>query len=70
LRRKIARAHIRRVVPASQQTSQNSAFPPAFTPWPGYENQFTVPGYENQFTGPTAKMNTGRLTGTVANRPQ
>jgi hypothetical protein len=61
LRRKIARAHIRRVVPASQQTSQNSAFPPAFTPWPGYENQFT---------GPTAKTNTGRLTGTVANRPQ
>jgi hypothetical protein len=57
LRRKIARAHIRRVVPASQQTSQNSAFPPAFTPWPGYENQFSVP---------TATMNTGRLTGTVA----
>jgi hypothetical protein len=61
LRRKIARAHIPRVVPASQQTSQNSAFPPAFTPWPGYENQFTVP---------TATMNTGRLTGTVANRPR
>jgi hypothetical protein len=61
VRRKIARAHIRRVIPASQQTSQNSAFPPAFTPWPGYENQFTVP---------TAKMNAGKLTGTVANRPQ
>ena len=61
LRRKIARAHIRRVVPASQQTSQNSAFPPAYAPWPGYENQFIVP---------TATMNTGRLTGTVANRPR
>jgi hypothetical protein len=61
LRRKIARVHIRRVVPASQQASPNSAFPPAYTPWPGYENQFTVPA---------AKTNTGRLTGTVANRPQ
>jgi hypothetical protein len=61
VRRKIARAHIRRVVPASQQTSPNSPFPPAYAPWPGYENQFIVP---------TTTMNTGRLTGTVANRPQ
>ena len=42
LRRKIARAHIRRVVPASQQTSQNSAFPPAFTPWPGYPDRVNL----------------------------
>jgi hypothetical protein len=57
-RKRIARAHNRRIDPASQQTSQNSGFPP---PWPVYDNQFT---------GTTIKKNAGNITGTLANRPQ
>jgi hypothetical protein len=60
-RRKIARAHIRNVAPVSPQTVQNSGFPTAYTPWPGFDTQFT---------GATTKKNTGKLTGTLANRPQ
>jgi hypothetical protein len=60
-RRRIVRAHIHRVAPVSQQTTQNSAFPPS-APWPSYDNQFT---------GATAtKKNAGKLTGTLTNRPQ
>jgi hypothetical protein len=59
-RRAVARAHIR-VAPVRQQPPQNSGFPGTYTPWPGYETQFT---------GATAKKNTGKPTGTLASRPQ
>jgi hypothetical protein len=60
-RRRTVRAHIRRVAPASQQTTQDSSFPPS-PPWPSYDNQFT---------GATVtKKNAGKLTGTLTNRPQ
>jgi hypothetical protein len=60
-RKRIVRAHSHRVAPVSQQTTQNSSFPPN-GPWPGYDNQFT---------GATAtKKNAGKLTGTLTNRPQ
>jgi hypothetical protein len=55
-RRKIARARIPSVAPPSQQT-WNSGYPPLW------------PGYDNQFTGATTKT-TGKLTGTLSNRPQ
>ena len=59
--RRIVRAHIHRIAPVSPQTAQNSAFPPS-APWPGYDNQST---------GTTAaKKITGKLTGTLTNRPQ
>jgi hypothetical protein len=60
LRRKIARRHMRGVAPASQQTWQNSGFPTS-SAWPGYDNQFT---------GASSTKNTGKLTGTLSNRPQ
>jgi hypothetical protein len=60
-RKRIVRAHIRRAAPVSQQTTQNSGFPPS-PAWPSYDNQFT---------GATAtKKNAGKLTGTLTNRPQ
>ena len=60
-RRRILRAHIHRAAPVSQQTTQNSGFPPS-PAWPSYDNQFT---------GATAtKKNAGKLTGTLTNRPQ
>jgi hypothetical protein len=60
-RRRIVRAHIHRAAPVSQQTTQNSGFPPS-PAWPSYDNQFT---------GATAtKKNAGKLTGTLTNRPQ
>ena len=60
-RRRTVRAHIHRVAPVSQQTTQNSGFPPS-PAWPSYDNQFT---------GATAtKKNAGKLTGTLTNRPQ
>jgi hypothetical protein len=52
--RSIARAHIRRIAPASQQTLPNSGF----APWSGYD------------TGTTTRKTAGKLTGTQANRPQ
>jgi hypothetical protein len=55
--RPIAHVQIRRVDPASRQTLQNSGFPP----WPSYDNQVT---------GTPIKKNAGKLTGTLANRPQ
>jgi hypothetical protein len=58
-RMRIARTRIRRTVPAAQQTVQNPGFP---GPWPGLDNQFAG--------APTTKKNTGKLTGTVADRPQ
>jgi hypothetical protein len=66
-RRKIARAHLRRVAPVSQQTLPDLGFPLPIAPsssssWPGYD--------DNQFTGATTKKNTGKLTGTLANHPQ
>ena len=60
-RRRIVRAHIHRVAPARQQTTQDSSFPPS-PPWPSYDNQFTG-------ATPT-KKNAGKLTGTLTNRPQ
>jgi hypothetical protein len=57
-RKKIVRAHFRRVAPANRQTVQNSGFSNA--PWPGTDNQFT---------GATGKKNTGSFT-TLTNRPQ
>jgi hypothetical protein len=57
-RKRIARAHIRSVASPSQQTLPNSGFPPLW------------PGYDNQFTGATTTKNTGKLTGTLSNRPQ
>jgi hypothetical protein len=59
--RRIVRAQIHRVAPVSQQTTQNSGFPPS-PPWPNYDNQFTG--------ATTTKKNAGRLTGTLTNRPQ
>jgi hypothetical protein len=59
--RRIVRAHIRRVAPVAQQTTQNSGFPPGLS-WPGYDNQFTGAN--------TAKKTAGTLTGTLTNRPQ
>jgi hypothetical protein len=58
-RLRIARTHIRRAVPAAQQAVQSPGFP---APWPGLDNQFAG--------APTAKKNTGKITGTVADRPQ
>jgi hypothetical protein len=59
--KRIVRAHIHRAAPVSQQTTQNSGFPPS-PAWPSYDNQFT---------GATAtKKNAGKLTGTLTNRPQ
>jgi hypothetical protein len=55
-RKKIVRAHFRRVAPAARQTVQNSGFPP----WPGTDNQFT---------GATGKKSSSSLT-TLSNRPQ
>jgi hypothetical protein len=62
LRRRIARAHFRRVVPTTQQTWPNSGFPTTEAPWPGYDTQFTGTT--------TPKKSTGKLTGTLSNRPQ
>jgi hypothetical protein len=59
-RRKIARRHIRTVAPPSQQTLQNSGFPTS-NAWPGYDSHFT---------GASSTKNTGKLTGTLSNRPQ
>jgi len=59
--RRIARAHIHRVAPVSQQTTQNLGFLPS-PPWPDYDNQF--------IGASAAKKNAGRLTGTLTNRPQ
>jgi hypothetical protein len=59
--RRIVRAHVQPVAPVSQLTPQNSGFPPS-PPWPDYDNQFTG--------ATTTKKNAGRLTGTLANRPQ
>ena len=60
-RKRIVRAHVPRAAPVSQQTTQNSGFPPS-PPWPSYDNQFT---------GATAtKKNAGKLTGTLTNRSQ
>jgi hypothetical protein len=61
LRKKIARAHVRRIAPASQQTLQNSEFPTSNGAWPGYDGQLT---------GATAKRNAGNVSGTLWNRPQ
>jgi hypothetical protein len=58
-RLRIARTHIRRAVPAAPQAVQSPGFP---APWPGLDNQFAG--------APTAKKNTGKITGTVADRPQ
>jgi hypothetical protein len=58
-RKRIARAHFRRIVPTTQQTWPNSGFPTA-APWPGSDTQFTG----------TTKKTTGKLTGTLSNRPQ
>jgi hypothetical protein len=60
-RRKIARAHFRRVAPISQQTWPSPVFPTTDAPWPGYDNQFTTT---------TPKKSNGKLTGTLTNRPQ
>jgi hypothetical protein len=59
--RRIVRAHIHRVAPVSQQTTQNAGFPPSPS-WPGYDNQYTGAN--------TANKTTGRLPGTLTNRPQ
>jgi hypothetical protein len=59
--RRIVRAHIHRVAPVSQQTTQNLGFLPS-PPWPDYDNQF--------IGASAAKKNAGRLTGTLTNRPQ
>jgi hypothetical protein len=56
--RRIARAHIRSIAPPSQQTWANAGYPPLW------------PGYDDQFTGATTKKSTGKLTGTLSNRPQ
>jgi hypothetical protein len=61
-RKKIARLHIRHVARVVQPPAQNQPFPPTNRPWPGYDNQFTG--------APAAWKNTGKLTGTPANRPQ
>jgi hypothetical protein len=61
-RRKIARAHIRRVGLANPQTLQNSGFPMAVAPWPGYDTPFTG--------ATTTKKNTGKLTGALSKPPQ
>ena len=58
-RKRIARTHIRRTVPTTQQTVQNPGFP---APWPGFDNQFAGT--------PTTRKNTSKLTGTVPDRPQ
>jgi hypothetical protein len=57
-RKKIVRAHFRRVAPANRQTVQNSGFSNA--PWPGTDNQFI---------GATSKKSSGSLT-TLSSRPQ
>jgi hypothetical protein len=55
-RKKIVRAHFRRVAPANRQTVQSSGFSNA--PWPGTDNQFTgATGKKSNFT-------------TLSNRPQ
>jgi hypothetical protein len=59
--RRIVRAHIHRVAPVSQQTTQNLGFLPS-PPWPDYDNQFAG--------ATTTKKNAGQLTGTLTNRPQ
>jgi hypothetical protein len=61
-RKKIARVHIRRVSVASHQQEQplqNSGFP---APWPGYDDK--------SIGATTTKKTTGKLTGTLTNRPQ
>jgi hypothetical protein len=58
-RRRIARARVRPVAPASPQTG----FPTSYAPssWPGSDNQFAGPT--------TTRRNTGKLFGTLSNRP-
>jgi hypothetical protein len=61
-RKRIARVHFRRVAPTSQQTWPNVGIPTTDAPWPGYDNQLTG--------ATTPKKSTGKLTGTLSNRPQ
>jgi hypothetical protein len=61
-RRKVARVHVRSVSVASQQPWQSSGFPSTNAPWPGYDDKFTG--------ATTTKKITGKLTGTLSNRPQ
>jgi hypothetical protein len=61
-RRRVARSHLRRVVPTSQQTWPNSIVPTTEAPWPGSDSLFTGTT--------TPKKSTGKLTGTLSNRPQ
>jgi hypothetical protein len=61
-RKKVARVHIRSVRVVSQQPGQNSGFPPTSAPWPGYDDKFTG--------ATTTQKSTGKLTGTLSNRPQ
>jgi hypothetical protein len=58
-RKKIVRAHFRRVAPANRQTVQNSGSTTSNAPWPGFDNQFT---------GATSKKSSGSST-TLSNRP-
>jgi hypothetical protein len=60
-RKKIARAHIRRIVPASRQTVQNSGFQTPNAAWPGYDGQST---------GTTTKKNAGNFSGAYSYHPQ
>jgi hypothetical protein len=61
-RKKVVRVHIRSVGAAGQQPWQNSGFPATNPPWPGYDDKSAG--------ATTTKKTTGKLTGTLTNRPQ
>jgi hypothetical protein len=62
-RKKVARVHIHSVGAASPQPWQNSGFPATNPPpWPGYDDKSTG--------ATTTKKTTGKLSGTLTNRPQ